>query len=170
MSDLDTLLKALEGRMPTTSSCLQRLDEILTDTIPSTWSKDSWTSESLTLWLHHLKNKHATLKAIMENGKPKSLWIPGVINVKALFNAVVQDSIRQHSTEETKMDDLDVSLVITKFGDGKGVREYPKEGIYIHGCLIEGGAWDMQTGKVVASTSHSVQNKFPVSLSMDDCI
>jgi hypothetical protein len=168
MSDLDRLVKALEGRMPTTSNCLHLFDKIYANAVPSTWSKASWDSESLSLWIDHLNNKHATLQAVMENGKPKSLWIPGIINVKALLNAVIQETIRQHSNEQTmKMDEMDVSFVVTKFGDAKSVREYPKEGIYIHGCLMEGGAWDMQSGKIVSSTSHNMQNTFHVSINMD---
>lgn len=154
--------------MPTTSNCLHLFDEIFANTVPSSWSKVSWNSESLSLWICHLNNKHAFLQGVMENGMPKSLWIPGLINVKALLNAIIQESIRQNSNEEhIQMDDLDVSFVVTKFGDAKNVREYPKEGIYIHGCLIEGGAWDMQAGKIVSSTSHNIQNKFPVSSSMN---
>lgn len=162
---LAMLVNVMEGKHPPSEESLRTLAEVQSNVPPVKWVSKSWQSHSLQAWFEQLSSRHSFLMSVKQMGKPKSVWFPGVINHKALFNTVLQESVREASRDDgVTIDQMELSFEVTKYMDQKNVREYPNEGIYLHGLQIEGGYWDVQLGKLVATKAQKKIQSFPVRL------
>ena len=91
--------------------------------------------------------------------KGRCLHLGAMSNPKALLNAVLQDFARKHSP--LTVDELEIEWTVTKLTPA-GIRDAPKDGLYVWGLVLEGGVvWDEQRSALKLAAA-SVRTVFPV--------
>ena len=131
--------------------------------IPKRWSKlFPKGGSSIDLWIKHFKQCVENLISSVERYKGRCVCVSSLSHPRALLNSILQEGVRSNRDRKGfKIDDLDLSYQVTKIMDPKSLKEAPREGLYIFGFTLEGGAWDMQSGKLVQGRGIG-ESPFPI--------
>jgi dynein heavy chain len=89
---------------------------------------------------------------------PKTVWLPGLFNAKALITAVQQVYARAN---QLPLDVMGFMTQVTKLSPGD-ITEYAEEGAYIHGLTMEGARWDVAEGTIKDSKPKELRCLLPV--------
>jgi len=91
--------------------------------------------------------------------QPKSIWMPGLFNAKAIVTAVQQIYARRNSLP---LDVMKFMTECTKFTSFEEVPGPAEEGVFIHGLVMEGARWDLKTGLMADSLPSELHPDMPV--------
>ena len=161
---LEELTLGLDGALNMSDAMEMVQNGIYRNTVPPSWMKQmsSRVQEvySLTRWYRDVKERHAqldkwTAKTIE---RPKSVWLPGLFNAKALITAVQQVYAREN---QLPLDVMEFITEVTTLNPGD-VTEYSEEGTYIHGLTMEGARWDSKGGTLKDSNPKELRCLLPV--------
>jgi dynein heavy chain len=92
---------------------------------------------------------------------PVSVWISGLFNPMAYITAVLQTTARG---QNLPLDLMEVWTDITTSLEPSSFEEYPEDGMYIHGCCMEGAQWDMKKNVIADSAPKDLHPQMPVML------
>jgi dynein heavy chain, axonemal len=70
--------------------------------------------------------------------EPTSIWLPRLFNPSSYLTATHQVCARKSGLA---LDKMTIETHVTTYLDPSEVREYARDGTYIHGLYIEGGRW-----------------------------
>lgn len=160
--DLQRLQSIIEGSTTASADDVALLEKIKMKEASIAWSPEYWwRCDSLDSWIQSYTLCREHICSINQKCRGRCIWLPGLCNPNALLNAILQEEARSSRGKGITIDTLQISYTITKYSDPKSIRDAPKEGIYIYGCVLEGASWDSQSSKLVHKED-SVPQNFPV--------
>jgi len=143
------------------------LSALFLQQVPANWNKVGYPSlKGLAGWFADMILRQNQLARWTEGAgcpsktTPKSVWISGMFNPMAYITAILQSTARK---EDQPLDQMYVWTDITTKVDAETeVDAYPEDGMYIHGCCMEGARWDMKKGVVAESFPKDLHPQLPV--------
>ena len=161
---LEELTLGLDGALNMSPAMEEVQMGIYKNSVPPSWMKQMSTRVqevySLSRWYRDVQERHAQLdKWTMRNIEhPKTVWLPGLFNAKALITAVQQVYARAN---QLPLDVMGFMTQVTKLSPGD-ITEYAEEGAYIHGLTMEGARWDVAEGTIKDSKPKELRCLLPV--------
>ncbi|RLN86351.1 hypothetical protein BBJ28_00004571 [Nothophytophthora sp. Chile5] len=143
--------RALAGEVLLTPA-LQATSQALFDgKVPPAWVADeqAWLSATLGLWMTGLTERVQQLRTWLERGRPVSFWLAGLSNPQAFLTAVAQEATRAHASERWALDDVIYYSEVTDYERLEQIKQPPRDGVLVHGLLLDGAAWNRPDGTLV---------------------
>jgi len=131
--------------------------------VPANWAKVAHPSlKTLASWFADLLLRVTQLKEWADSLRtPTSVWISGLFNPMAYITAILQTTARNN---DEALDMMEVWTDITAEPDHANFEEYPEDGMYIHGCCMEGAQWDSKKNIIADSAPKELHPPMPVIL------
>ncbi|KAF8561859.1 hypothetical protein P879_08626, partial [Paragonimus westermani] len=158
-STLNDLLLAIEGLIVMSQPLHEAMNAISEAKIPSTWLKFSWESNKLGFWFTELLERCTQLFAWLLETRPISFWMTGFFNPQGFLTALRQEVARKHPG--WSLDCMVLVNRVTRMHVDE-VREYPTDGIYVHGLYLQGAAWDHRNCRLMESRPKQLFDSLPV--------
>jgi dynein heavy chain len=149
-SSLDELQKGLNGQL-NMSQGMEDMSECLElNQVPGrnpfhvcNWERLAWASrKTLSSWFADLlQRRNQLLEWSRSLTLPFSVWLPGLMNPTALLTAIKQVTARKR---HLPLDGMSLDTHVTRMNraaDAMMQANYPEDGIFVHGLLIEGARW-----------------------------
>merc|ERR1712216_1107231 len=134
--------------------------------VPATWTKVAYPSlKGLAGWFADMIKRSEQLYRWTDgNGcpsktTPKSVWISGMFNPMAYITAILQTTARK---DDQPLDQMYIWTDITTWMDEAECTAYAEDGMYIHGCCMEGARWDSKKGVVADSFAKDLHPMMPL--------
>jgi len=129
--------------------------------VPANWSKVAYPSlKTLAGWYADILSRCEQLKAWSDSlDTPISVWISGLFNPMAYITAVLQTTARK---DNLPLDLMEVQTDITTQYNKDAFEAYPEDGMYIHGCCMEGARWDTKKSVIADSNPKELHPVMPV--------
>lgn len=160
---LRNLRLAIAGTVALSGDLIQALDSLYDARIPTVWLKKSWEAASLGTWFTGLLQRHAQLERWLTSGRPRAFWLTGFFNPQGFLTAVKQEVNRKHAADKWSLDDVVMtSSVLHPVKDEAGLKEEPKEGVYITGLFLEGASWSAKENRLIDSEPKKLYAPLPV--------
>lgn len=161
-SSLGQLKKAKDGEL-TYSEKLEKLENSLDlEKIPDSWSELAYPAKrSLATWFDNLLKRIEQLSA----WKDDPSVIPRVTKINLLFNP--QSFLTAIKQESKTGEDLNKLMIATEFTKKslEQIEAHAKDGAaYCYGFLLDGAAWDTQTGLMDEARPKEMFSHMPVCL------
>jgi dynein heavy chain len=104
------------------------------------WEKNAWPSKKgLQSQFLDLLERFRVIKAWSDTmDSPMSLWLPGLFNPTAYLTAIKQVTAR---ATMKPLDNMTNETHFTTMYDCNEPKEYPEDGMFIHGLFMEGSRW-----------------------------
>jgi dynein heavy chain len=159
---------AIKGEVVLTQELVETISDIFEAKVPRTWlyttagDEFSWLSPSLGMWFTSLLSRYDQSEKWLSAGRPNSFWMTGFFNPQGFLTAMKQEVTRQHKAEKWALDDMLYHSEVTKFETLERVLGPPKEGVYIHGTLLDGARWHTQLESLVESEPKILFEPMPV--------
>merc|ERR1711988_48038 len=132
------------------------------DRVPVKWEKLAYPSmRSLAMWLTDLQARISQLGDWSANPgeTPICTWVSGLFNPQSFLTAVMQATAQKDNLE---LDKLTLLTDVQKKMLAEEVTTPAKEGTYIVGLSLEGGAWNMLQGLLEPSKPREMSSPLPV--------
>merc|ERR1711959_714297 len=131
--------------------------------IPPRWAANAYPSlKALALWFEDLLMRVEQLGRWSKTLEtPVSVWISGLFNPMAYITAILQTTARR---DNLPLDLMEVWTDITSQMEYTAFAEYPEDGMYIHGCCMEGARWDTKKNLLADSFPKELHPAMPVIL------
>jgi dynein heavy chain len=132
------------------------------DRVPVKWEKLAYPSmRSLAMWLTDLQARIGQLGDWSANPgeTPICTWVSGLFNPQSFLTAVMQATAQKDNLE---LDKLTLLTDVQKKMLAEEVTTPAKEGTYIVGLSLEGGAWNMLQGLLEPSKPREMSSPLPV--------
>ncbi|KAG2840968.1 Dynein heavy chain 8, axonemal [Phytophthora cactorum] len=143
--------RALAGEVLLTSSLRETGQAIFDGKVPPSWvaNEQAWLAGTLGLWVTGLIDRVTQLRAWLERGRPPSFWLAGFSNPQGFLTAVAQESTRAHASERWALDDVVYYSEVTDYERLDQIKQPPREGVLVHGLMLDGAAWNRPDGTLV---------------------
>ncbi|KAL4128830.1 hypothetical protein PRIC2_007810 [Phytophthora ramorum] len=143
--------RALAGEVLLTASLRETSQALFDGKVPPSWVADeqAWLSATLGLWVSGLLDRVTQLRAWLDRGRPSSFWLAGFSNPQGFLTAVAQESTRAHASERWALDDVVYYSEVTDYERLEQIKQPPREGVLVHGLMLDGAAWNRPDGTLV---------------------
>ncbi|KAF4132123.1 Dynein heavy chain C-terminal domain [Phytophthora infestans] len=143
--------RALAGEVLLTSSLRETGQAIFDGKVPPSWvaNEQAWLAGTLGLWITGLIDRVTQLRAWLDRGRPSSFWLAGFSNPQGFLTAVAQESTRAHASERWALDDVVYYSEVTDYERLEQIKQPPREGVLVHGLMLDGAAWNRPDGTLV---------------------
>jgi len=160
-SSLAELKLGLEGSLNMSDAMESLLFSLKLNRVPADWVNKAYPSlKPLAGWFTDFLARNVQLVGWMENlVTPHSVWISGLFNPMAYITAILQTTARKN---DLPLDQMEVWTDITGQNDHTQITAPADEGMYIHGCCMEGARWDSKKGAVTDSFAKDLHPPMPV--------
>jgi len=162
---LEELTLGLDGAL-NMSDAMEAVNRgVITNKVPPAWMLQMSTRVqevfTMTRWFNYLCEMHVQLMEWTEGTiiRPKSVWLPGLLNAKAFVTAVQQVYARKY---QLPLDVMKFMTEVTELHTPENIKESMDEGSYIHGVTLEGCRWDMKEGMLRDSVPKELRVLMPV--------
>lgn len=164
---LAELKLGLQGALNMSDLMEALLKSLFLEKVPANWTKVGYHSlKGLGGWFNDMILRHAQLERWTDGTgcpsktTPQSVWISALFNPMAYITAILQVTARQ---TDQPLDQMYIwSDITTKVDPETEVDAYAEDGMYIHGCCLEGARWDMKKGVVAESFPKDLHPAVPV--------
>merc|ERR1712094_119210 len=142
----------LEGALNMSDAMEALLSSLKMGRVPSNWTQQAYPSlKPLAPWVNDMIARNAQLASWTEASDlraPWSVWISGLFNPMAYITAILQTTARKN---DLPLDQMEVWTDITNHVDPAGIETHAEDGMFIHGCCMEGARWDLKASIVMES-------------------
>jgi len=158
---LAELKLGLEGALNMSDAMEALLLSLKLNRVPSSWANNAYPSlKSLAPWFADLLSRNVQLVDwTRELITPATVWISGLFNPMAYVTAILQTTARKN---DLPLDQMEVWTDITTIMDASTIDRPAEDGMYIHGCCMEGARWDAKKGCVAESLPKDLHPPMPV--------
>lgn len=112
-------------------------------------NEQAWLAGTLGLWVTGLIDRVNQLRVWLDRGRPSSFWLAGFSNPQGFLTAVAQESTRAHASERWALDDVVYYSEVTDYERLEQIKQPPREGVLVHGLMLDGAAWNRPDGTLV---------------------
>jgi len=158
---LTELKLGLEGALNMSDLMDDLLVSLKLGRVPSGWNKQAYPSlKALGLWFTDMLVRIEQLQAWEKSlDTPFVVWISALFNPMAYVTAILQTTAR---AKNLPLDQMEVWTDVLNVVDPGTLTAYPADGMYIHGCCMEGARWDMKRGQIAESLPKDLHPAMPV--------
>jgi len=152
----------LKGDLTMSDRMEQLLYSLFDDIVPATWVAVAFPSmKTLGSWVINLLQRHKQLQDWTGDlALPKVTWLSGLFNPQSFLTAVMQTTARKN---EWPLDKMTLFTDVTrKYLEGFDIPL--KEGAFVHGFILEGARWDINSGQLEDSRMKELFPIMPVTL------
>ncbi|KAF4517248.1 hypothetical protein B566_EDAN011632, partial [Ephemera danica] len=150
----------LKGELTITADMEELEAALFLDQVPAAWARLAYPSllglgawfADLLLRLRELENWTSDFVL------PASVWLTGFFNPQSFLTAIMQSTARRC---EWPLDKMCLQCDVTK-RHREDVVSPPREGAYVHGLLMEGARWDVESGVITDSRLKELFPPMPV--------
>ena len=150
------------GELTVSDQMEELASALFLDRVPAKWEKLAYPSmRSLALWLSDLQARISQLGDWSANPgeTPICTWISGLFNPQSFLTAVMQATAQRDNLE---LDKLTLLTDVQKKMLAEEVTSPAKEGTYIVGLSLEGGAWNVLQGILEVSKPREMSSPLPI--------
>ena len=165
---LKELQHAVRGEVVMTPEILDAINAIYDAKVPHSWvyrtggDEFSWIGSTLGVWFAGLLDRNRQICSWLKHGRPNSFWLTGFFNPQGFLTSMRQEVTRQHHADKWALDDVVFHTEVSDFERPDQVRQPPKEGVFIHGLLLDGASWDRQEGSLAESSPKILFSPLPL--------
>ena len=173
--ELSSLQSSLKGHSDISDQMEALLQAIMSNLVPSSWCAVGHDSaKGLAKWFIVLLNRVTMLDSWKDRVKegfaaPLSVWMPGLLNPYSLMNACKQTYLRANPAV-TAWHKLDITGSVTVWNTEQDLANFaetdphnlPREGLLVHGFVLEGAAWDSSSDMLVDQVLQDLHPSVPV--------
>ena len=166
---LTAIQQAIRGEVVTTAEIMAGINSIFDARVPQSWmysaggDEISWISPTLGLWYAGVGGRESQYRGWLDAGKrPNSFWLTGFFNAQGFLTAVQQEVTRAHKADKWSLDNVEIHTEVTEYDRSEQVARPPKEGCYVHGLFLEGGAWSKADISIVESKPKILFASLPI--------
>ncbi|KAG1713125.1 hypothetical protein DVH05_028501 [Phytophthora capsici] len=143
--------RAIAGEILLTASLRETSQALFDGKVPPLWvaNEQAWLAGTLGLWITGLLDRVTQLRAWLDRGRPSSFWLAGFSNPQGFLTAVAQESTRAHASERWALDDVVYYSEVTDYERLEQIKQPPREGVLVHGLMLDGAAWNRPDGTLV---------------------
>lgn len=163
---LAELKLGLQGALNMSDLMEALLKALFIQQVPATWTKVGYPSlKGLGSWFEDMIKRHEQLAAWTAGSGcpsktvPVSIWISGFFNPMAYVTAILQTTAR---LTDQPLDQMYIWSDITTKMEPDELDGYAEDGMYIHGCCLEGARWDSKRGILAESFAKDLHPQVPV--------
>ncbi|KAL2642111.1 hypothetical protein R1flu_009698 [Riccia fluitans] len=157
-SSLNTLRKALKGKVVMSPDMEALAQSIFIDRMPAMWAAISYpTTKPLKSYHGELLLRLQMLGGWMEHGAPVKFWMGGFFFTHAFLTGVLQNFARKYT--------IPIDTVCFEFRCLTKDKKYdtkPEDGVYVEGMFIEGARWDDETMVLAESYPKELYSPAPM--------
>lgn len=160
--------RAIVGEIALTTNIRNTINALFDGKVPHCWlyrsagDEISWLSSALGLWFTGLIDRSLQFRAWLEKGRPHSFWLAGLSNPQGFLTAMRQEVTRHHSTDRWALDDVVYHSEVTDYEKLEQIKQPPRDGILMHGLLVDGAAWNKTDGTLVEAEPKRLFAPLPV--------
>ncbi|DBA03213.1 TPA: hypothetical protein N0F65_003933 [Lagenidium giganteum] len=160
--------RAILGEIAITPTIRNTINSIFDGKVPPAWmyrnsgDEISWLSSALGLWFTGLADRTTQLRTWLERGRPHSFWLAGFSNPQGFLTAMRQEVTRHHAIDRWALDDVVYHSEVTDYEKLEQIKQPPREGILVHGLMIDGAAWNKSEGTLVEAEPKRLFAPLPV--------
>ncbi|KAF8767992.1 Dynein gamma chain like protein [Argiope bruennichi] len=158
-STLMDLELAIEGTIVMNENLRDALDSIYDARIPKMWARVSWDSSTLGFWFTELLERNNQFSNWIFKGRPNCFWMTGFFNPQGFLTAMRQEVSRAH--KGWALDTVTLHNDVTTL-TREGVKDPPKEGVYVYGLYLDGASWDKKNSILTEPTPKILFTAMPV--------
>lgn len=134
-------------------------NNFLNNKVPAAWEKVGYPSlKPLSSWVNDLIHRVDCIGKWLYQGPPSTYWLPSFFFPQGFMTATLQQYSRK---TKTPIDTLSFKTHIREYYED-GVKEYPDDGVNIHGLFLQGAKWDFKKKMVEDSDPKVPIVKMPV--------
>ncbi|TMW55127.1 hypothetical protein Poli38472_013889 [Pythium oligandrum] len=165
---LEEAHRAIVGEIAITASIRQTIDALFDGKVPRSWiyrtsgDEISWLSSTLGLWFTGLTDRTVQLRTWLDRGRPHSFWLAGFSNPQGFLTAMRQEVTRHHANDRWALDDVVYHSEVTDYERLEQIKQAPRDGILVHGLLLDGAAWNKNDGTLVEAEPKRLFAALPV--------
>nr|KAF6418224.1 dynein axonemal heavy chain 11 [Rousettus aegyptiacus] len=157
---LQQLDLGLKGELMLSPDAEAQQTALSCDAVPDTWGRLAYPSTyGLAQWFNDLLLRCRELDTWTQDlALPAVVWLSGFFNPQSFLTAIMQTMARKN---EWPLDKMCLAVDVTK----KTKEDYghpPREGAYLHGLLMEGARWDVQSGTIAEARLKELTSVMPV--------
>jgi len=147
---LKAIEQAIRGEVVMTSELQDAMADLYNAKVPRSWlytpggDEFSWLSPTLGLWFTMLVDRDDQNRSWLRHGRPSSFWMAGFSNPQGFLTAMKQEVTRANAAKKWALNDVVYRCEVQESTDP--MRSPPKEGVFVHGLLIDGAKWDKSVG------------------------
>jgi len=134
--------------------------------VPASWAKVAYPSlKNLANWFEDMRKRQEQLAewttgaGCPSKTTPVSVWISALFNPMAYVTAILQTTAR---LTDQPLDQMYIWTDITTKSEPEELEGYAEDGMYIHGCCLEGARWDSKKNAVAESFPKDLHPAIPV--------
>jgi len=159
MRVLKELQKALKGLVVMSDELDGVYNAIVLNAVPKPWEKAAYPSlKPLASWVKDLYARIEFIRGWLVDGAPNCFWISGLYFPQGFMTGMLQTNSRKYAIP---IDTLGLQFTVYKIGP-EAIVEPPEDGVYTHGCYMDGARYDWDTGKVEDSLPGVMYTPLPV--------
>ncbi len=155
VTDLDL---GIRGLVSITEELEEVQSALLAGRVPSSWSTAYPSLKPLGSWVDNFFARVAALKGWVSVGLPASWMMEALTYPTGFLTALLQCSSRANG-EPIDALSWSFNVIPTPVEELKNA---PKEGVYVHGLVVEGACWDMQSGNLADAEPMKLLSAMPV--------
>ncbi|KAF1322413.1 Dynein heavy chain, outer arm, partial [Globisporangium splendens] len=165
---LEDTQRAITGEIAITLPIRNTINAIFDGKVPRSWiygsagDEISWLSPTLGLWFTGLTDRSIQLWNWLDRGRSQSFWLAGFSNPQGLLTAMTQEVTRHHASERWALDDIVYHSEVTDYEKLEQIKQPPRDGILVHGLLVDGAAWNKNDGTLVEAEPKRLFALLPV--------
>ncbi|GAB6022905.1 Dynein heavy chain 9, axonemal [Chamberlinius hualienensis] len=150
----------LKGELTITDAMDGLANGLYLEHIPSSWVQLSYPSlMGLNSWYADLLQRYKEMESWTNDFQmPAVVWLPGFFNPQSFLTAIMQSTARKN---EMPLDKMCLQVDVTKKGP-EDLTSPPRDGVYVHGLVLEGARWDTQIGSLVDPIPKELHPVMPV--------
>ena len=155
---LADLKKAIKGLVVMDADLEALANALMVGQRPSMWMKRSYPSlKPLGGYVLDLMRRLTFFADWIKDGMPKDFWISGFFFTQAFLTGAQQNYARKNGIS-IDLIDFHYSILTAKPGEA----EAPEDGVYVHGCYLEGARYDPSTCVLAESEPKVLFTELPM--------
>lgn len=159
-SSLADLQRALAGEVGMSQALDDVARALFNGAIPPMWRRLApATLKSLANWMKHFDDRFDQYQKWVAHGDPAVMWLSGLHIPESYLTALVQTTCRARGWP---LDRSTLYTTVTSHVDPAEIKERPPSGCYVRGLHLEGAAWNLQKGCLVAQKPKVLVEQLPI--------
>ena len=158
---LRELQKAIKGIVVMSGDLESMYTSLLNNQVPGVWERAAYPSlKPLGGWIKDYHKRIAFMRDWLQNGNPKTYWMPGFFFPQGFMTGVLQTHARKYALP---IDSLNFTFEVLEGKEvAEDITEAPEDGVLIDGLFVDNARWNREEKYLDESEPGVMQSNLPV--------
>ena len=157
---LKDLQMAIQGLVVMSGELEGMYNSMLNNQVPILWEKVGYPSlKPLASWTKDYFRRMEFFNGWIEDGEPKSYWMPGFFFPQGFMTGTLQNHARK---TKIAIDRLNFGFAVSEFYETGDIKETPEDGLFIDGLFLDCGRWDDEKKYLTAALPAEMFRTLPI--------